>query len=328
MDSRYRLTALALCCWLCPVIAVGYPITPEPLWSLTSEADLILLAEVTEIDALSGEEDDWGTALARLKVLETWKGARLARVEVAYPAGLVCPAPPQYLQGEKVVAFLSRYEKQWHTVALSYGTLYPQGPELEDLRTMVGRAVSIQRSTSTAQVKERRRLEWLVQAAALPGTRWHGLYELAPSSDRIRSYYDRSERPGSYLLAPRHQRLLAEALVRTPRMDPTLAMMLRVLGDHEDSRVDQVALGALEGLLALEDPPWWATDLMWAVLARFGDRKLEARLEKFSDDCSSATSDQLRALWSEAKSELAIPEVPPTEIETERYLPVGGRTPS
>ena len=105
-------------------------------------------------------------------------------------------------------------------------------------------------------------------------------------------------------------------------------MMLRVLDGYADVRVDRVALGVLEGLLARDELPWWTWDLMWALLARSGDGRPEARLEELGAETWDVTPGQLRQIWSEAKGQLGVPDVPPAEIELEEYRPVGGRTPS
>ncbi|MCH9651907.1 MAG: hypothetical protein K0U98_27005 [Deltaproteobacteria bacterium] len=67
-------------------------------------------------------------------------------------------------------------------------------------------------------------------------------------------------------------------------------------------------------------------DLIWSVLGRFGDERLETRLEDFGVNSWGVTTDQLQTLWSDAKAELGIPEVSPAKIDLERYLPVGGQT--
>ncbi len=328
MGPKYRLAAIALLLLLAPTVAFGYPITPRPLWSLISDAELIVIAKVAETEELPRDEDPWTSATAHLKVVETLKGPELESVKVPYAANMVCPAPARYVENETVVAFLARNGEGWRTVALSYGTLYPKGAEVDDLKTMIGAARAIQESPSPEKTRELRKREWLVQAAALPGTRWHGLYELEPGSDSIRSAYDRSGRPKRTRLAKRHRELLAEAFVKAPKMDPPFSMMLAILRGHQDPLVHQMALGGLEGLLALEPPPWWVRDLLWTVLARFGDTQLEERLEQQGITSWDATPQQLRSLWSAAKYELGIPEVPPTEIELGSYVPVGGRTPS
>lgn len=313
---------------IAPATALAYPISPKPLWPLTAEANLIVVAEVTAMEPLPYDEERWVSAIAHLLVLETLKGPQRTTVEVPFAKNMICPAPARYAEGETVVAFLARDQNEWRTVSLSYGTLYPQDDELEDMGAMVRAAVDIQKMALKSKELNRRKREWLVQAAALPGTRWHGLYELAPESDRIRSFYDRDFQPARLAVAKRHLALLADAFVEAPKIDHTMAMMLRVLGRYEDPRVDHAALGFLEGLFARDELLWWTSDLLFAVLARFGDTEPEARLEEIGAQPWDVTPGQLRRLWSEAKGQLGIPDVPPAQIELEEYRPVGGRTPS
>lgn len=341
---RRARSLVPLVAWwiLAPAMAKAYPIPPKPLWSLTAEADLIVVAEVAEVAevlSLPLGGVGWDSAVARLRVIKTLKGPEKSLVKVPFAANLLCPAPAHYAEGETVVAFLRREEKkiqwrtlslsygtQWRTVSLSYGTLYPRGDDLEDVTTMVHAALVIQRTVTSSSELEWRKQEWMVQAAALPGTRWHGLYELAQHSDSLRSYYDQTERP-ERTLSKQELRLLATAFVDAPQVDHTAAMMLQVLGRFEDARVDDFAVGLLEGLLALERQPWWVRDVLWAVLARFGDENPEARLEAIGSTSWDVTSDQLRNIWDDGKAELGIPELAPLAIELESYLPVAGSTP-
>ena len=50
--------------------------------------------------------------VAVLRVLETWKGPLTRQVTVHFSSNLICPAPPRYVEGETVLAFLERGETQ------------------------------------------------------------------------------------------------------------------------------------------------------------------------------------------------------------------------
>ncbi len=326
---RTRLPIIALLLTiLCPVAVAAYPIPAQPLWPLTAKAELIVVATVVEVEHLTGEDDDWNSAVARLRVLRTLKGVEKASLEVPYPAGLLCPAPPYYDEGQTVVAFLSKVKGRWSTVSLSYGTLYAEGRELAELEGMVRAAVEIQQTTTEPGQLAAQKLAWLVEAAALPGTRWHGLYELAPASDRLHSAFDHSGRTDGLRIEPRHQALLAAAFVAAPKVDKTMPMMLQLLGRIEDEAVDHLAISTLEALLALEAPPWWTQDLLWAVLRRAGDEQGDKRLAKLGVDPWELTFEQLRQVWVEAKTELGLPDLPPAKLDFGDHLPVGGDTPS
>ncbi|MEM9291668.1 MAG: hypothetical protein AAGD01_08305 [Acidobacteriota bacterium] len=331
-----RLTQLAL--WmilaaLVPGIASAAEISPVPLWKLTSEAELIVVAEVSAIEELPRTERSSNSASAQLSILETLKGPELVTVEVPYAARVICPQPPRYAEGETVVAFLAQHRGAWRTVGISHGALYPQGSELDDIKVMIEAALPLQQQQKQNQtqpqpeVLEGQRRDWLVRAATLPGTRWHGLYGLAPGNDPIRALHEWPARSIPAGLSEEQWEVLADGFVETPRMDPTFAMMAWMLKDHEDPEVDEVALGVVEGLLALEELPWWTQDVLWATLARFGDDGPQARLDKLGWYSWEVTPDQLRGLWAEAKKELGVPEVEPETIELETSLLVGGQWP-
>ncbi len=154
--------------------ADSYPISPVPLWELVERAELIVLAEVGPTNSEpENDEHHWNRDVASLEVIEVWKGQARARsqLRVNYSKDLVCPAPPRYVAGAIVVAFLARDEdsEKLVTVGLSYGTLYP-GPEaVDDFREQVLTAAALQKNGKVAQDD---RLAWLVAAASRPATRW------------------------------------------------------------------------------------------------------------------------------------------------------------
>jgi hypothetical protein len=177
---------------------LAYPITPVPLWGLIEEADLVVLAEVADVteaaetggtslrDAPSSSRMGGPGSIAHLRVREVWKGEAPGVVPVAFDPNYLCPAPPRYVTGKTVVAFLTREDGTWATVALSYGTHYPAQGEIGDYRDRVREAVTLM---SRSSVPEAERLDWLVRAASRRATRWDALYELMPSADSLHSSY-------------------------------------------------------------------------------------------------------------------------------------------
>ena len=327
MEKIRIVVVLTLLCLGAPAGSFAYPIPPQTLWQVAAEAQSIVVAEVDSVDLVEMDEDSWVSAIAHLSVAGTLKGPPQHKMDVPYAANLICPAPPRYAIGETVVAFLDRREDQWRTVALSYGTLYPAADELEDVKTMIKAAVELQRNHRDTKKLNKAKREWSVDAAVRPGTRWHGLYELYAASDPIRSYYDPAERP-TIRLSKSHREVLAEAFLSTPKMDATMPMMLQVLQRHKDPKIDEMALGTLEGLLLLEQPPWWTEELLLALLVRFGDPEPEKYLESLGGGRQSDDVKALREFWIEIKHALSIPDVTPLSPELERHLPVGGQTPS
>lgn len=309
--------------------AYAYPIPPVPLWSLVEQAETIVVAKVVKVEEPRGrgEEDEPGPGLsvATLRVLETWKGPAVGEIEVKFPAGLICPAPPRYFEGEDVVAFLAGDDQGWGTtVGLSYGTLYPEGrEELSDLREMVHRAIALQARRSVEEVD---RIDWLVEAAIRPGTRWHGLYELEPAGDELRSYYDPDRPRKGTWLSPAQREKIAHAFASRPWTDSTLPIVLRILARHADPKVDAAAASAIEGVLGEKDLPYWTPTALELVLLRYGDKQAAKKIGKLQKGCCDYDEKGLRALWRRAQQELGIPKVAPVKRAERVVRGVGAET--
>jgi hypothetical protein len=314
-------TRMLLAACLLPLFATpagAYPIPPVPLWDLTAKAELIVIAKVIEVvelpppDYAKGEFD---SHLARLEVLETLKGEDVAYLKIAYPAQLICPAPPDYRQGEKVVAFLERGEDhQLRTVSLSYGTLYARGEDqLEDLVETTRKALALHASGLSGPALAQRKRTWALAAAARPVTRWHGLYELEPRSERMRKIYPRQ--PDRFEITPEEQAVLADAFLLDEQPDRNTFRMLHLLDGHHDPRLEAAALGWIEGLLALEKPPWLVRTLIETVLQLRGEADPPARM---TDDQGARSWNldprRLRQIWSQAKQDLGLPTLRPRPI--------------
>jgi hypothetical protein len=332
---------------------------------LVSGSDLVVVAWVEGISTVATDDERvWDRDVAHLVVLDTLKGPFFARVDVPYPAGLICPAPPRYETGETVLAFLqsgdriaderrctsydedcARLEElrgKWFTNSLSYGTLYPSPTELDVFRDRIAEAVALDERGPVAKAER----EWLLRCAERSATRWHGLYRLAPAGDRVHFFYDRGGNAIEPLTAAEKERL-ADAFVKEPSLDVTLSMMLTVLAGVRRSDVDRTATAALETLLAREPLPYEIFDAAPLVVARWGTgaapeihlcgKKAEGSDETADDPVAAdpifdffegkCTAQDVRQAWAGVKERLSIPDVPRLEIERGRRRPVGATTP-
>ncbi|WP_342375809.1 hypothetical protein NVS55_31620 [Myxococcus stipitatus] len=191
---------------------------------------------------------------------------------------VICPAPPRYVKGLAVIAFLAREKGKWETVALSYGTRYPaSNAELEAYRLAVTLAKDVEdrfgneEATSRSVEMESARVDWQVRVAAHPATRWDGLYGLVPEADDARSFYG-----GRHMKAVRLSRAQREALARgfveAPPLDRSLPMMLMALRGHADEEVDQSAARALETVLSQGKPRDWVSLAFNLLRERHGEK--------------------------------------------------------
>jgi hypothetical protein len=316
-------------------VAVGaYPIPPRTLWSVTEEAELVIVARVEAEGELSTEADpdSWTPARARLRIVEALKGEATGAIEVAYHPGLICPAPARFVAGRTVVAFLvwDPEEDAWTVPQLSYGTLYPRTSDLPLFRRLISRAVALQ---SAARGEIRPPVDWLVEAAEHRATRWHGLYELASGFDAVHSFYDRGTgredlRP---LLDSAHRTRIARGFVADPSADHTFVQTLGILEGHEDTELDRTAIGLIEWAVRQEEAPYWLSDALELTLRRLGDARAEERLRALGESSWDRSEAGLREAWKTAKIELGLPEAEPLEVPEEsgdeEVLGVGATTP-
>jgi hypothetical protein len=323
----FALATLALFFVASPPVH-AYPISPVPLWDLVEQADLIVVAVVEEVvlaPPMQPEaEPRWDADVARLSVLEVWKGDAPEVVEVGFTAALICPAPPRYEVGRTVTAFLHRAEGAWQTVGLSYGSLYFAPSELAGVHDLVQEALVLQRG----RVDPRRKVAWHVEAARQRATRWHGLYPLMPAADELHSYYDSTGRRPAGALTAEQLATIARGFVEDPAVDSTLPMVLAVLAGYRSRDVDVTAVAAVEALLAEKQAPWWTDQALVAVLERYGDRQAKARVKAASKDDWELDVAAARRMWQAARKRLGIPAVPPLRLEQPQMWGVGENTPS
>ncbi len=331
--SKCPVLLLVVGLWLAVTPLRAMPIPPNPLWTLTQDAELIVVAEVTDHEPWRDERESADRSMSKtvalLSILDTLKGPELETVRVPYPAGLVCPQPPHYFDGEVVVAFLERYDDRWHTVSLSFGTLYPQGPDLDDVLTMTRWAVRLQAEAGAGGVLQEQRMRWLLEAAARSGTRWHALMELQHPELLVDRRPGAAEYRAPAALTDEDFAELAQALIREPRPDHTLPMMLELLREHPEPALDEVVLAVTEGMLAHEKPSFVLEWMLSEVMRRFGELEPRGTIERFQaareaqdvPDWSERmpTIEEWRSFWIETKRRLGIPDVAPAEFDPERY---------
>jgi len=310
---------------------LAFPIPPQTLWDLTLEAERVVVARVETVKI-----DESGD-LAVLRVIETWKGPFTEFIRVRFSSRMICPAPPRYVEGREVLAFLKASDEvadSFTTVGLSYGSLYPAVEDRQAFWQLVHRLGSADDSTSFTMKKE-----WHVEAASRRATRWHGLYGLESSADAVHSFYDRPQEGSQHLgalLSADEISAIAEGFLNEPSADVTLPMVLVLLRDFRSAELDTTAVALVEGTLRRTPPPYWTAQTMILVWERFGDPRGQIRLKAFAKpdgdpllDSMFWTTDagKLEAAWIASKGELPIPDVQPLVLPDENEWGVGFLTP-
>jgi hypothetical protein len=328
-------------------LAHGYPIPPVTLWRLAAEADLIVVAQVVAVESARRADDgfDFDADIARLQLLEVWKGSASGEVPVAFTKNMICPAPPRFVPGETVLAFLesgttrlaslekdtsaeelreltAQWTNRWFVVGLSYGTLYPDADDRPFLRDLVEDALVLQ---VRSPLPESERRAWHVRAATRRATRWQGLYGLDGRADEVHSFYDRNPtRPTTPTVDERRE--VMRGFILEPSDDHTLLMTLEFASAQPEPEFDRAVLGQMERLLAEPKVPYWLGGALARVAERFGSRNGRNDLG-LKDDWEEPNARALRQAWDQARERYGIPQVPPAAAPPREMRGVGGLTP-
>ncbi|MCP3103589.1 hypothetical protein LZ198_32370 [Myxococcus sp. K15C18031901] len=284
-----RLLPLTLLCFMALAPVRGAEARPpRTLWDLTAEAQLVVWADVEEVEESAPPPSGVRSptdAIARLHVRETWKGSEHdgERIEVHFQPELNGPDDASYEPGFSVLVFLVRERGQWRTPALADGTrTLPDALATAAYRQVVRLARMTQEEWIHSRIAGRTydlgvtRLNWQVFAATLPATRRDGLAGLpsdgAPAHARPRAFLQVEP-----YLTTEHRALLAASTAKHPLVDDELPMMLTALRGFASRDVDRAATNALEALLQKEpeDPPYWARLAFDLLRERYGERPVQ-----------------------------------------------------
>lgn len=234
------------------VAAFAYPIPPQSVRELAESSELVVVARVRGVRSKPLSDDVFAPdSVATLDVEETWKGAAVSTLEVAFSSSTSCPAPPRYETGRRVVAFLLRSKGTWETTGLSYGTKYADNSELEALRHEVAAVVAAQRGGSLAPWEDR-----LVHAFANPETRSDVLVSMQADEKGTRELRD------AVLL--QFERLFIER----PSFDSAVPRVLWLFKTRPSKALDAVFADVIESTLAREPASSWVAESLPMMEAR------------------------------------------------------------
>lgn len=270
------------------VSVFAYPITPRPLRKLIIESEYIIWGKVVEVGYLKPDkkkEDFWGRDFALIEITETLQGKiKTDTIRVFFTAGLTCPAPGVFYEGEQALAFLDKKEKtnDFTVHALSYGVKH--GLDTQEYTTYKNRIKEMQDILRTQDSKTCNEtvVNWLVRCAQHAATRWEGMYELSPGSDFM-SYYDREESISEgIIISTANRKKLFEVLLLVDTLNYSdIALADMALGIN-----DSLLLGFMKSKLLLfdkEENYWTAAEVMKRIVLLTGDAELEKLVEKLKE---------------------------------------------
>ena len=270
-----KTNLLLLCFFLGLVgesIAETYPITPRPLRKLVIEAEYIVYADVLDILPPSAEEEDdiWTGAYALLEIQEVLQGKMTSKkVKVAFLPGLICPAPPRYVKGEKVLAFLDQKGENYQTHALSYGTKSLNQSDFLIYKARIEEMQGILKLNGEKKKLEQT-VDWLVRCIEHPATRWEGTYELSPQSDFM-SFYDQDKNTFTprFLLTADQRSRLRNYLFQSEYLGyEDIGLIDLVVQENDRELLDFL----ITKLKAAKEVEWWHADFLMTRIAQFSER--------------------------------------------------------
>jgi hypothetical protein len=281
--------------------AQGYPISPRPLRLLIEESEFIVWAHVRDIRTVKerGKKYTFENTVAVLTVYEVLQGTLTAvEIEIPYPAGLICPAPPHFEKGTDVLVFLDRAKGVYSVHALSYGVKELQGGEIAIYKARIAEMQQIM-NIEDRDKKFLSTTEWLVKCAEERVTRHEGTYELSRGSDFM-SYYDRNEgQPFQHALSDEQRVRLKSALLSSSGLSYADLGLIDLVYTTDAEGVCKDMLVKLKAFQ--ENQLWYASEFMARINHyKSSPRTLELtetfEAKRFADEFKAA---QLKALLDE-----------------------------
>lgn len=170
-------------------------IYPRSLKILVEQSENIIIARVLKVEKNPGKGniDIWQNSIATLLIKEVLKGdISTDTIKVFFGKGYTCPRPDSYVPHRTVLAFIDKHKpfKRYHTPALSYGTKYPSKEGLALYKKRIVEMLQIMKMKPSQQ-KIQQTIDWLIECAKYPVTRWEGTFEFYPPfSDSFMYSYD------------------------------------------------------------------------------------------------------------------------------------------
>ncbi|MCP3103590.1 hypothetical protein LZ198_32375 [Myxococcus sp. K15C18031901] len=180
--------------------------------------------------------------IARLQVLETWKGRRIDNefIEIHFDADQICPTPPRFETGRTVILFLDRWNGTWIVPDASFGGIaYPDDPAKIDRRRQWYH-------------QERRLQERWSSRGFIPAVADSACEDLEWTA-RVTSWpWSRADESGD---SPRagmtaaHRRLMEASAVPPPPPIRDLTNLLFAMRGFKNPHLDQLAVDVLDARL-------------------------------------------------------------------------------
>ncbi|MBX7227433.1 MAG: hypothetical protein K1X55_15470 [Chitinophagales bacterium] len=257
----------------------AYPISPRPLRQLVTESQYIIVGYVVKTFDKKKDNDDWGSKVARIAVLENLQGKiNKDTIEIEFNPYMICPAPDRYFDSTFVISFIDKDKKsgKFYTHALNYGSKTLKKDEIEIYKQRISEIQQIL-NIKDAEKQRTETVEWLVKCAENETTRWEGTFELSPESNFM-SYYSRNERQDfKSVINPEQKNRLKNALLTSQEM-VDFGLVDLVYKDNE-TQIDDFLFTKLKNLK--EDEYWIADNFMNRLKHKNTSKEMNEIMEEF-----------------------------------------------
>ncbi|KIC63519.1 hypothetical protein [Chryseobacterium taiwanense] len=274
----------------------AYPITPTPLRVLVSETENIVYAQVTDIKQNKNEsKNDWNKDLiAVLTIKEILQGKINSKtVEVYFSNEPSCPMPAQYEKDQEILVFLDQDIDKYTTHALTYGLKTLEQSEYEIYKS---RILEIQQILKVTNNEERKikTIDWLIDCAYNPITRWEGLQDLAPENDFI-SYYDWDKEKfiGTYELNKQQKQRLRTLFLNTKKINYDDLSIVDLITEQNDKEILDFLIDQFN---KFRNEKYWCKNSVMLQIAEVSNRenlknilKRKKRLDLFDENYEQET---------------------------------------
>lgn len=259
---------------------LAYPISPRPLRKLVMESEYIIVGYVSKTYFKKKDNDDWGTKVAKIAVLERLKGSiEEDTIEISFNPNMICPAPDRYFDSTFVISFINKRDGKYRTYALSYGAKTLKQEELEIYKSRIFEIQNLLKITDKEK-QHQEILDWLVKCAENETTRWEGVFELSPESDFM-SYYSRDQKEYfKHVLTTSQKERITTALFNTDTISYDDFGLVDLVYKGNEVQIEEFLINRLKTLS--EDDFWFADDFMRRLKYRNSSKEMEAILKEYN----------------------------------------------
>lgn len=247
----------------------AYPITPRPLRKLVMESEFVVYADVIEIKTIETNDHRSDTkAILALKEIIQGK-IKNDTIDVFFTPNMICPSPARYEKGTTVLAFLDKMKKGYSTHALSYGSKTIDSVGFEVYKSRITEIQNILKLKNEDE-QTKKTINWLINCAIEPTTRWEGIYELSPQSDFM-SYYDQDKKTfiSKYKLNDTQKSKLRQAFFTIDNLTYADMGLIDLVVKKNDSELIDFLIKKLK---ECDIEKMWYKDFLMTRIAEFTDR--------------------------------------------------------